>query len=277
MASVDGGPVSVVILAREMPDVERIAASQFFTVIDLVSQVKPGDTVICRYSIYPFANEVLANIESMGGTPINSAQQLDYTFNIDVWSKDFSDLTPRVYAPGEPLPNGGSFVLKGGTYSKKWQWNTHMFAATKDDVPAVREHLLDDTWLSNKPIFVRDHIPLVTFTTGMNGLPITKEFRLFFAGGDYIGGGYYWSSHVGDLQDLGIPIPSVGEVPTWLIDTIRDTTKSRSNFLAADVAQTVEGKWILIEINEGQMSGLSEIDPVEFYRNLLFAVTGVMV
>jgi hypothetical protein len=39
-------------------------------------------------------------------------------------------------------------------------------------------------------------------------------------------------------------------------------------FFAIDVAKTESGDWIVIEINDGQMSGLSMIDPKQFYKNL---------
>lgn len=35
-----------------------------------------------------------------------------------------------------------------------------------------------------------------------------------------------------------------------------------------DVAQTESGDWIVIELNDGQMSGLSENNPEILYKNL---------
>ena len=40
------------------------------------------------------------------------------------------------------------------------------------------------------------------------------------------------------------------------------------NFYVLDIAQKENGDWVLIEVNDGQMSGLSEIDPHELYSNL---------
>ena len=37
---------------------------------------------------------------------------------------------------------------------------------------------------------------------------------------------------------------------------------------AIDVAQTESGEWIVVELNDGQMSGLSENNPEVLYKNL---------
>jgi len=45
-------------------------------------------------------------------------------------------------------------------------------------------------------------------------------------------------------------------------------TRKGIPFFVVDVAETVSGGWTVIEINDGQMSGLSMIDPVAFYQSL---------
>jgi hypothetical protein len=37
-----------------------------------------------------------------------------------------------------------------------------------------------------------------------------------------------------------------------------------------DIAKTQSGEWIVIELNDGQMSGLSENDPNVLYKNLKY-------
>ena len=39
-------------------------------------------------------------------------------------------------------------------------------------------------------------------------------------------------------------------------------------FYVVDFAKTADGKWIVVELNDGQMSGLSMIPPNRFYCNL---------
>lgn len=251
-----------------MPKEELDAASSAgFVMVDQIVKLQESSIpTIGRYSVVPFYEEVNECTITNKAPLINNINQFKWVSNILNWSRDFKDITPSTYGPGELIVGEGPFVLKGSTYSKKFMWNTHMFAKTKDDISKVRERLLDDSWLANDQIVVRDYIPLITYMKGLNDLPITKEFRLFFGYGELISSGFYWASHEQDMNDAGIEIPLSDEVPIWLINTIRD--KSQSNFYSADVAQTECGDWILVEINEGQMSGLGLIDPVAFYNKL---------
>jgi ATP-grasp domain, R2K clade family 3 len=42
----------------------------------------------------------------------------------------------------------------------------------------------------------------------------------------------------------------------------------KAPFVVADVALTTAGDWILIELNDGQMSGLSDTDANELYSKI---------
>lgn len=43
---------------------------------------------------------------------------------------------------------------------------------------------------------------------------------------------------------------------------------AHAEFYVIDVAKTVYGEWIVIEMNDAQMSGLSMVEPIELYTNL---------
>jgi hypothetical protein len=54
-----------------------------------------------------------------------------------------------------------------------------------------------------------------------------------------------------------------------IIEKIQNTELSEPpTYYVIDVAKTAAGKWILIELNDGQMSGLSDNDPDVLYSNL---------
>jgi ATP-grasp domain, R2K clade family 3 len=46
-------------------------------------------------------------------------------------------------------------------------------------------------------------------------------------------------------------------------------------FLVIDVAQTIEGKWIAIECNNGQESGYGGVSPIGLWNNLVDFERGV--
>ena len=79
--------------------------------------------------------------------------------------------------------------------------------------------------------------------------------------------GYYWS--IAEKVDRIIPQDG--------LDFALDVAKKVGryvNFFVLDVARTEDNNWILIEINDGCMSGLSECNCYELYRNRTFMSTG---
>ena len=41
------------------------------------------------------------------------------------------------------------------------------------------------------------------------------------------------------------------------------------DFLFVDVAQTAQGQWIVIEINDGQRSGYAGVPPIPLWRSII--------
>ena len=41
-----------------------------------------------------------------------------------------------------------------------------------------------------------------------------------------------------------------------------------ASFFVLDVAETASGEWIVVEVNDAQMSGLSGVDPAKLYANM---------
>jgi hypothetical protein len=265
-----------VVLLRTLPgqDAEEIKAiEKHFPILDSRLDIKPNDLVIGRYSVLPFYEEQHRDILSVGARLINSYKQHRYIANLMNWYEDLKGLTPETWPSLEAAPGDGPFILKGATNSRKFQWDTHMFAATRRDASLVCTELQNDSLIGYQDIVVRRYVPLKTYYTSFHGLPITKEFRFFVCAGEILSGGYYWASHTEDLKDLHNIVPDWEEVPTSLIDAVISRVGEKAFFYAVDVAQTEAGDWIVIELNDGQMSGLSDNDPEELYKNLSFVLT----
>ena len=235
--------------------------------------------VIGRYSVLPFYDETYADLANLGYQLANSPEQHRFCADIKIWSQLLADFTPRTWTEGwDRLPDG-AYVLKGATNSRKHKWNTHMFAPTKADVPTVFARLLDDSLIAPQGIVAREYVPLVKLGDQINGAPFTHEYRLFYWGRRFVAGGFYWSSFEDAENFKGVPAAAraMGDkcadamlaaaiesgAETWPLQGVWPAM-----FYVLDVAETQAGNWILIEVNDGQMSGLSEIDPVEFYRSL---------
>jgi hypothetical protein len=250
-------------------DSEEIQAAKEagFSVVHLRTEIKSNDLVIGRYSVLPFYHELEKDVANQGGKLINTFRQHQFIADMREWCETLKDFTPKLYARLQDLPEVGPFVLKGQTNSKKHQWNTHMYAVDKRSAGGVYSRLRDDMFLADQEIYARDYIPLKRLTIGMNGLPIAKEFRFFILNKTIICGSFYWASHTFDLES----IPDVAEVPDEFLQQVISLIGDKANFYVLDVAQTENGNWIVIELNDGQMSGLSCNTPESLYVNLFNA------
>lgn len=139
-----------------------------------------------------------------------------------------------------------------------------MFAKSRADVPVVARRLLDDTMIREQGLVVREYVPLVKLGEGLNGLPITNEWRFFFYGTNVLAKGFYWQ---GSHPELAM-YAALSEEAELLANYAASRIAPHAMFFVIDLAETAAGNWIVIEVNDGQMSGLCGADPHELYRNL---------
>ena len=137
-----------------------------------------------------------------------------------------------------------------------------MFAKTKGDALCIANKLLNyDDLIGEQGVIYRKYVPLETYEVGLNGLPFTNEWRFFFYKKNLLSYGYYWSI-ADDTNRI------VEEDCIKFAQKIANIVSKYTNFYVLDVAKATSGDWILIEINDGQMSGLSMNDPDTLYKNL---------
>lgn len=264
-----------VILYRDDVDwrQESSIASKYFKCINSRSLVESGDLVIARFSALPFYNELELDVNTVGAELINTHEQHRYIADLGNWYYDLCDYTPQTWNDVSIIPDNGPFILKGETNSKKFYWKTHMFAADKKAAIQVQTNLLQDSLLQYQKIYVRKYIKLEELDEGLQGLPITREYRFFIYKKNILSGGFYWSSHYDDLCEKGMVL-NPDEVPRDFLNTIIDKIQNTElcfpppNYYVIDVAKTDRGDWIVIELNDGQMSGLSENTPEVLYMSL---------
>lgn len=218
-------------------------------------------TVIGRYSVLPYYQELEADLKMQGSSLINTYAQHRYIANFDYYHDIPKGMTPKTWFNFVDIDEEGPYVVKGLTNSRKGQWNTMMFAETKRQAVEIANDLLNDPLIGPQGVIVRKYVPLVTYEIGINGLPFTNEWRFFFYGRNIMCYNYYWS-----IAD-GVP----GTIDFDGINFAKKIAKIISTkvpFFVIDVAEKAEGGWTLIEVNDGQMSGLSCNDPEVLYNNL---------
>lgn len=253
-------------------DHELPAMKKYFDVTDSRMNVGYQDLVIARYSCLPYYKELENDLKTRDATMINSYSEHQYIADLMAWVPDLDGLTPQTWNRLQDLPDEGPFVLKGKTNSKKFLWNTHMFAKTKKEATQVYLRLQDDELIGRQDIYIRRYVPLRKLSEGTNGLPICEEYRFFVCHGEVLCSGFYWSSHSEDLKEEG-RYPNIDAVPHDFLQKIIQKIGYKAPFVVIDVARTESGDWIVIELNDGQMSGLSDIEPETLYRRLHEVVT----
>lgn len=245
---------------------ELEAIGRHFPVYTSRAQVPRDGLVIPRYCALPFGKELETDVTVLGSRLINSFRQHCYAAELRRWYPDFEDLTPQTWFRLEDAGRGhdGPYVLKGSTNSKKFSWETHMFAPTFRDAGEVYGRLLEDGLISTQEIVVRKYVPLRNHGLMPTGLPISHEFRCFFFKERLISKAFYWSHEVVDPED---------NVPQAFLEEVAKRGGSNIDFWVADVAQTEQGDWLVVELNDGCMSGLSRNDPDVLFGNLKTALT----
>ncbi|MEL6525006.1 MAG: ATP-grasp domain-containing protein [Chloroflexota bacterium] len=158
--------------------------------------------------------------------------------------------------------SGQALVLKDYVKSAKHYWYQACYISSASDEKAVRntvDHFLklrgDD--LEGGLVF-REFIDFEALADHPRSrMPLVKEFRTFFYNGVPILTVRYWN-----VEGYEEASP-----PAGLFNDIAKNVKS--DFFTMDVAQTVNGEWMIIELGDGQVAGLPETASVDdFYRAL---------
>jgi len=77
-----------------------------------------------------------------------------------------------------------------------------------------------------------------------------------------------YSAEAEEVARLTGKVPDPSDVPTAFLQEAIRRIGNKVNFYTLDVAQTASGEWIVIELNDGSMAGLSCIEPDVFYQSL---------
>lgn len=255
----------VILMRASLTEESEVTAAQnHLPVYRLRSQIPPGSLVVGRYSVLPYYKELEEDLTANGSCLVNSYHQHAWIADLREWYQDLHGLTPKTWFTLAEIPEEGPFVLKGATNSRKFEWNTHMFARNKREAIEVYRRLSQDGMIGDQSIYIRQYEPLRKLMDGFNGLPISEEYRFFILDGEVLSGAFYWSSHVDDLTEVCTP----DRVPPEFLQKVIDRIGFKARFVVVDIGIKANGEPTVIELNDGQMSGLSENNPDILYQKM---------
>lgn len=151
-------------------------------------------------------------------------------------------------------------IIKDFVKSRKHEWFEACYipdASNREEVTRVVKRFVelqgDDL---NEGLVFRQFVQFEPLTIhSKSGMPLTREFRLFFLDQQPILTSNYWEE--GDYNGIKPPLD--------FFSTIAKRIKSR--FFTMDVAKIVGGDWVIVELGDGQVAGLPDHADVEaFYR-----------
>jgi len=252
-------------LERELAAAETAG----FTLVDDRDFLLPGDLVIPRF--YPFWNYLEDELKVVGVKTIAPYSQHDWLSDIRVWAPVLGSLTPQTWLTLTQVKDSGfsgPFFVKGIDKSLKQDFERFCFAEDIQDLPRVLGNL-KGALFAEQELVIREFKELKNYgRSAVSGAPIAHEFRVFVYGSQIISSGFYWESVKTRASIAGF----AGEPPRELIEKVIELVGDNANFYSVDVALTQDGEWLVVEVNDGFLSGLTAIDPLEHYSKLYSAI-----
>lgn len=172
-------------------------------------------------------------------------------------TQDLEDLLAQAHVFGS-----AAVIIKDYVKSEKHHWDTACYVPDARDEKRLRETILRFIQLRghllNEGIVIREFIPLKTLTLhSKSGMPLTEEYRLFFLHQQLLDVIVYWEE---GAYSAALPDTTLFENLATSID---------NNFFTMDIARREDGNWVVIELGDGQVSGLPERrDTASFYKRL---------
>jgi hypothetical protein len=203
----------------------------------------PEEYAFCHY--FPNSYETIQDF-----TPKSIFKPLEKPFDIEDFREDLKTFGKQ------------AIIVKDYVKSQKHYWKEACFIPDASDLETVEKITrrfieLQDVDL-NIGLVYRAFVALEHLTEHtVSGMPLTKEFRILVKDGKIIQAFNYWDE--GDYEAISPNLSFLGSVIPLI----------KSNFFSVDIAQQKDGQWIIVELGDGQVSGLPDnADKAAFYERL---------
>ncbi len=201
---------------------------------------------------------------------VNSPEAVGLADDLSKWYPLLRDVTPKSMVL-DSFPDaaqieatvGWPVFLKGVRQTSRHDASLAI-ARSATDLERIASAWSDNSILASQRVAARAFIPLrpVERSGHGNRLQRSFEFRTFWWRGQLVGAGPYWTDcprYEWNAREKREALKLAGEAARR-IDV---------GFLCVDVAQTAQGQWIVIEVNDGQRSGYAGVPPIALWRRVI--------
>ncbi|MFZ6767272.1 ATP-grasp domain-containing protein [Undibacterium sp. Di26W] len=204
---------------------------------------------------------------NMGLRLVNSPDEHKIASDLEAWYPLIQDLTPRTLI-FDALPTSKEIeanfdwpiFLKGSRQTSKHNPDLAIVQNRAHYERVVPLYQNDAILHWQKPV-IREFIPLAKTSGTIPGkVPASIEYRSFWWHGVCVGWGRYWYQ---------VPHYTCPDVKVGLAVAEIAASKLIVPFLVIDFAKTEDGKWIVIECNDGQESGYADVQALQLWQKIL--------
>ena len=150
--------------------------------------------------------------------------------------------------------------VRGAVRSRKAAGLQACVATTKLELQLLIKQFLEVEYRSRGRVIVRKFVNLKHARFSKEGFPLGREYRVFVYKKTVLGFSYYWEG-----ED---PYKNLTPDEEQLVLRLAIAASDRLGvpLLAVDIGQTENERWIVIEVNDGQFAGTSQIPLLELWN-----------
>jgi hypothetical protein len=200
---------------------------------------------------------------------VNTPPQYQTAMEFDRFYPLLGGLTPEsvVLSSSDELATvaerlGFPVFVKGAVKSNKDQGWAACVANDSAELAAIATSLLARERRSRGKIIARRLVTFRTIAVDRQSFPIGREYRVFVHRDQVLVYGFYWDEY----RD-SIPLTPADDAAIRAL-SIEAARRVGTPFIAADIGQLEDGRWIVIEVSDGQFAGLSHVTVMELWSKL---------
>lgn len=203
---------------------------------------------------------------------INNPEEYINTHYLPNWYKYAEGMTPKTKWSNS-IPSKEEIVdmlkefgvepliVKDYVKSRKHEWFKSCYIKNAADTEKALEVI--NNFINGQGDDLNQGIVLREFTNlesigfhEKSGMPISEELRLFIFNYKVVCTIGYWDGK------------GINEFPKFVDEVLEKLKDVKNNFFTIDIAKKCDGDWIIMELGDGQVSGLQEYEVERFYKEL---------